>query len=68
VERGHGGGLAGVGAADSGAPRKGDLRLPGAAEEADAKGGQTAYGAWAGTAHLVSAVLTLMRGTTVLAN
>ena len=39
-----------VGAAGSGAPRKGDYRLPGAAEEAGAKGGKTAYAAWAGTA------------------
>lgn len=39
-----------VGAADSGAPRKGDYRLPGAAEETGAKGGKTAYAAWAGTA------------------
>ena len=30
--------------------------------------GQTASGAWAGTAHLVSDALTLMRGTTVFAN
>ena len=33
------------GAAGSGAPRKGDLRLPGAAEETGAVGGQTASGA-----------------------
>ena len=39
-----------VGAAGSGAPRKGDLGLPGAAEETGAKGGQTASPAWAGTA------------------
>ena len=39
------------GAAGSGAPRKGDLRLPGAAEETDGVGRQTASGAWAGTAH-----------------
>ena len=39
------------GAAGSGAPRKGDLRLPGAAEETDGVGGQTASGVWAGTAH-----------------
>ena len=39
-----------VGAAGSGAPRKGDYRLPGAAEETGAKGGKTAYAAWAGTA------------------
>ena len=39
-----------MGAAGSGAPRKGDYRLPGAAEETDAKGGQTASAAWAGTA------------------
>ena len=38
------------GAAGSGAPRKGDLRLPGAAEETDGVGRQTASGAWAGTA------------------
>ena len=38
------------GAAGSGAPRKGDPRLPGAAEETDGVGGQTASGAWAGTA------------------
>ena len=38
------------GAAGSGAPRKGDLRLPGAAEETGVVGGQTASGAWAGTA------------------
>ncbi len=34
----------------------------------DAVGGQTPSVAWAGTAHRVSAVLTLMRGTTVFAN
>ena len=56
------------GAAGSGAPRKGDLGLPGAAEETDGVGGQTACGAWAGTAHPVSDALTLMRGTTVFAN
>ena len=39
-----------VGAAGSGAPRKGDYRLPGAAEETGVKGGKTAYAAWAGTA------------------
>ena len=39
-----------MGAAGSGAPRKGDYRLPEAAEETDAKGGQTASAAWAGTA------------------
>ena len=39
------------GVAGSGAPRKGDLGLPGAAEETDGVGGQTASGAWAGTAH-----------------
>ena len=39
------------GAAGSGAPRKGDLGLPGAAEETDGVGGQTASVAWAGTAH-----------------
>ena len=39
-----------MGASGSGAPRKGDYRLPGAAEETDAKGGQTASAAWAGTA------------------
>ena len=39
-----------MGAAVSGAPRKGDYRLPGAAEETGAKGGKTAYAAWAGTA------------------
>ena len=39
-----------VGAAVSGAPRKGDYRLPGAAEETGAKGGKTASAAWAGTA------------------
>ena len=39
-----------MGTAGSGAPRKGDLRLPGAAEETGAKGGKTAYAAWAGTA------------------
>ena len=33
------------GAAGSGAPRKGDYRLPGAAEETDGVGGQTASGA-----------------------
>ena len=37
-------------AAGSGAPRKGDLGLPGAAEETGAKGGKTASAAWAGTA------------------
>lgn len=31
-----------VGTAGSGAPRKGDARLPGAAEETDDAGGQTA--------------------------
>ena len=51
VERGDGGGLAGVGTAGPGAPWKGDLGLPGTAEETDAKGWQTASGAWAGTAH-----------------
>ena len=56
------------GAAGSGAPRTGDYRLPGAAEETDDVGGQTASGAWAGTAHPVSDALTLMRGTTVFAN
>ena len=56
------------GAAGSGAPRTGDLGLPGAAEETDGVGGQTASGAWAGTAHPVSDALTLMRGTTVFAN
>ena len=39
-----------VGAAGSGAPRKGDYRLPGAAEETGAKDGKTASAAWAGTA------------------
>ena len=39
-----------VGASGSGAPRKGDYWLPGAAEETGAKGGKTAYAAWAGTA------------------
>ena len=39
-----------VGAAGSGAPRKGDYRLPGAAEETGAKCGKTASAAWAGTA------------------
>ena len=38
------------GAAGFGAPRKGDYRLPGAAEETDDVCGQTASGAWAGTA------------------
>ena len=38
------------GAAGSGAPRKGDYRLPGAAEETGAKDGKTASAAWAGTA------------------
>ena len=56
------------GATGSGAPRKGDLGLPGAAEETDDVCGQTASGAWAGTAHPVSDALTLMRGTTVFAN
>ena len=56
------------GAAGSEAPRKGDLGLPGAAEETDDVCGQTASGAWAGTAHPVSDALTLMRGTTVFAN
>ena len=37
-------------AAGSGAPRKGDPRLPGAAEETGAVGGKTASPAWAGTA------------------
>ena len=57
-----------VGAAGSGAPRKGDLGLPGAAEETGAKGGKTASLAWAGTAHPVSDARTFERGTTVLAN
>ena len=39
-----------VGAAGSGAPRKGDLGLPGAAEETGAVGRKTASPAWAGTA------------------
>ena len=39
------------GAAGSGAPRKGDYWLPGAAEETGAAGEQTASVAWAGTAH-----------------
>ena len=39
------------GAEGSGAPRKGDYRLPGAAEETDDVCGQPASGAWAGTAH-----------------
>lgn len=51
MERGPGGGLKGKGAAGSGAPWKGDLGLPGAAEETDGVRGQTASGAWAGTAH-----------------
>ena len=51
MERGPGGGLEGKGAAGSGAPRKGDYRLTGAAEETGAKGRQTASGAWARTAH-----------------
>ena len=38
------------GATGSVAPRKGDLRLPEAAEETDDVWGQTASGAWAGTA------------------
>ena len=56
------------GAAGSGAPRKGDLRIPGVAEEADVVGGKTASVTWAGTAHPVSAALTVMREMTVLAN
>ena len=56
------------GAAGSGAPQKGDYRLPEAAEETAAAGGQTASGAWAGTAHPVSNARTLMREMTVLAN
>ena len=56
------------GAAGSGAPRKGYLRLPGAAEETGAVGGQTASGAWAGTAHPVSWAATVMREMTVFAN
>lgn len=55
-------------AAGSVAPRKGDLRLPGAAEEPGAVGGKTASPAWAGTAHLVSDAPTIERGTTVFAN
>ena len=51
MERGPGGGLEAKGAADSGAPRKGDLWLPGAAEETDGVREQTASGAWAETAH-----------------
>ena len=54
--------------AGSGAPRKGDYRLPGAAEETDDVCGQTASGAWAGTAHPVSAAPALMREMTVIAN
>ena len=50
MERGPGGGLEVEGAAGSGAPRKGDYRLPGAAEETGAKGGKTASAAWDGTA------------------
>ena len=56
------------GAAGSGAPRKGDLGLPGAAEEADVVGSKTASGAWAGTAHPMSDARTLMREMPVLAN
>ena len=56
------------GAAGSGAPRKGDHRLPGAAEETDDVCGQTASGAWAGTAQESERAQTLMRGTTVYAN
>ena len=37
-------------AAGSGAPRKGDLGLPGAAEETGVVGGKTDSPAWAGTA------------------
>ncbi len=56
------------GAAGSGAPRKGDLRLPGAAEETDDVCGQTASGAWAGTAQTSERGMTLMREMTVFAN
>jgi len=56
------------GAAGSGAPRKGDLGLPGAAEETDGVGRQTASGAWAGTAQRSEREMTLMREMTVLAN
>ncbi len=51
MERGPGGCLAAWGAAGSGAPWKGDARLPGTAEETGAVGGQTPSGAWDGTAH-----------------
>ena len=51
VERGPGECLAALGSTGSGAPWKGDARLPGAAEETDVVGGQTLSGAWAGTAH-----------------
>ena len=54
--------------AGSGAPRKGDLRLPGAAEETDVVGRQTASGAWAGTAQKSERAPTPKRGTTFPAN
>ena len=56
VERWAGRRSGSVGAAGSGAPWKGDLGLPGTAEETDAVGGQTASRPWAQRAHLVSAV------------
>jgi hypothetical protein len=55
VERWAGRRSGSVGAAGSGAPWKGDLGLPGTAEETDAVGGQTASRPWAQRAHLVSA-------------
>ena len=54
--------------AGSGAPRKGDLRLPGAAEETDVVGRQTASGAWAGTAQKSERAPTPKRGTPFPAN
>ena len=57
-----------MGSAGSGAPRKGDLRLPGAAEETDGVRGQTASGAWAGTAQGSEREMRVMRGMTVPAN
>ncbi len=68
VERGPGGGLAALGAAGSGAPWKGDARLPGTAEETDVVGVQTPSGVWDGTAQGSEREMTVMRGKTVLAN
>ena len=57
-----------MGAAGSGAPWKGDLGLPGTAEETDAVGGQTAFPAWAGTAQRSERGRTVEREIMVYAN